>query len=265
MKTQLEEELPELIKHFDARIDAKIQVEQGAPAEESDSSETASENTTNNTQENSNSQDYYSLLVSVDAATQAPNGYLSPDSVQKLYQKIYHRVTKIMGNSPSHERYRLECVEYGYADHVNVREIRYGIFINVNCPGYSYVAESNSDFRWDDPVDYVSTVTDEISGKVWGFENSSSTGMTKEERERAARKAREEAESKAAEERSKKDSNRGSSSVTHNYSVDSGQSAYDKGYEDVDINGEYNEYRYEHDLDYALGVDDAMEDRDEWY
>lgn len=40
-------------------------------------------------------------------------------------------------------------------------------------------------------------------------------------------------------------------------------SAYDKGYDDVIENEDYDDKRYDSDSDYADGVDDAMEDWDE--
>lgn len=45
---------------------------------------------------------------------------------------------------------------------------------------------------------------------------------------------------------------------SYNKSYDS----YDKGYEDVWLNDDYDWNRYQNDWDYALGVDDAMDDFD---
>ncbi len=43
-----------------------------------------------------------------------------------------------------------------------------------------------------------------------------------------------------------------------------GLDAYDKGYEDISEDGDYDEDRYERDSDYADGVDDAMDEDDDW-
>ncbi len=59
-------------------------------------------------------------------------------------------------------------------------------------------------------------------------------------------------------------SSSGSSSYVY-HSNSSGWDSYDKGYSDVDENGEYDEYRYDWDDEYAAGVDDAMDDNHEWY
>ena len=38
--------------------------------------------------------------------------------------------------------------------------------------------------------------------------------------------------------------------------------SYDDGYEDVYFDGDYDDYRYSHDSEYADGVDDALDDLD---
>lgn len=42
-------------------------------------------------------------------------------------------------------------------------------------------------------------------------------------------------------------------------------SGYDDGYDDIYDDGDYDEYRYAHDSDYASGVEDAMDDVYEEY
>lgn len=42
-------------------------------------------------------------------------------------------------------------------------------------------------------------------------------------------------------------------------------SGYDDGYDDIYDDGDYDEYRYAHDSDYASGVEDAMDDVYEKY
>ena len=39
----------------------------------------------------------------------------------------------------------------------------------------------------------------------------------------------------------------------------------DAGFDDVYLDGEYDEERYQRDQDYADGVDDAMGELDEWW
>lgn len=55
----------------------------------------------------------------------------------------------------------------------------------------------------------------------------------------------------------------GSSSSSKKYSSDNTWKSYDKGYEDVYFDDDYDLKRYNSDPDYADGVDDAMED-EEW-
>lgn len=257
MKAKLEAELPELIKQFDNRIiDINVDVEQTRLDTKFTIAQTDSSGGYNN------KADYCTNLIRIEAKTSAPNGYISPANIQKLYQEIYNKQGQIRRNCQSYERYETKWREYMWDKHVNIERMRGGILLQVECPGYRYTAESNSDLKWDAPDDYAHKITDEISGKIWYFENSSSNGMTEEEIEAARRrKAKEEAE--AAKEKEKERSKHSGSGKSYVYG--GGLDAYDKGYEDVDIDGEYDEYRYEHDLDYALGVDDAMEDREEWY
>ncbi len=263
IKTQLEEELPEEIKQFDKRYDVKVAVEQTVPYTESDAWQEESSG------EQRPIQNYYTNLIRVEVKTVAPYGYISQDNVQKLYQEIYKKLSSVKSGSQSYEQYKTECREYRYNKEVNVAEIHNGILILAECPGYRYKAESNSNLVSDDPKEYAYEITDEISGETWYYRDESSNGMTevdilKERRSKAIEESK--AAEEEAKEKAKQKSKSGSqgSSVIHNYSG-GGTSAYDKGYDDVYFNGEYNEYRYDNDLDYALGVDDAMEDMDEWY
>lgn len=62
---------------------------------------------------------------------------------------------------------------------------------------------------------------------------------------------------------SKKSSNSSSKkSSTSSSKKKSSKDSYDDGYEDVWLNGDYDDDRYRRDWDYALGVDDAMEEFD---
>ena len=252
IKTKLEAELPELINHFDKRIEAKVNVEQTAPEVSSKLFEAKS-----------STQDYYGNLIKVEAEVVPPYGYMAPANVQKLYQEIYNKIIKLEAACPNYVLCKDAWHEYENDEYVNVKEIRKGIILYLECKGCRYKAESNSDLKSSRPDSYAYTVTDEISGTIWYFDSSGRNGMTAEEQRNAAeRKAKEEA--KAAKEKSEKSSKKSSAGSSNVY-TGGGLSSYDKGYDDVDINDEYDEYRYEHDLDYALGVDDAMEDRDEWY
>jgi len=56
-----------------------------------------------------------------------------------------------------------------------------------------------------------------------------------------------------------KSSTNSSSKKSYKYSC---EDSYDKGYEDVWLDDDYDDDRYEWDDDYALGVDDAMDDED---
>lgn len=258
MKAQLEAELPELIRQLDNRIvDINIDVEHTVPDTRFSLVQTSS------AEERKKTEDYCTFLIKVEAKTEAPNGYISPANVQKLYQEIYNKRSDIRRNSRSYERYEAEWRKYKSDKHVNIGQMRDGILLKAECPGYSYTAESNSDLVRTDPDDYAHKITDEISGKIWYFENGDSVGLQQEEIEaERRRKAKEEAAAAEAEE---KEREKAKSSLGSSYIYGGGLDAYDKGYEDVDIDGEYDEYRYEHDLDYASGVDDAMEDREEWY
>lgn len=77
-----------------------------------------------------------------------------------------------------------------------------------------------------------------------------------------------EADQKAYERRRQQEKEKqGSSSNSGSHSTSGGAGStrfkidsYDKGYDDAYFEGEYDEERYDRDLDYALGVDDAMED-----
>ena len=258
LKARFEAELPEMIKQFDSRYEVKVKVVQTEPDTKDDISQAES------SAKREKAQNYYTNLIKIEAKTVAPYGYVSPDNVQKLYQEIYKKQRKIYDSSQSYERYETEWRKYRNDDYVDIGNKRDGILLQVECPGYSYTAESNSDLIRTGPDDYAYKITDEISGKVWYFENSRSNGMTDEEIEAARRrKAKEEAEAAEAQEKERERNRSNNSGKAKVYG--GGLDAYDKGYEDVDIDGEYDEYRYEHDLDYALGVDDAMEDREEWY
>jgi len=59
-------------------------------------------------------------------------------------------------------------------------------------------------------------------------------------------------------------SNKSSSSKSNSYSSKKNSSwdSYDKGYEDVWLDDDYDWDRYQYDSDYADGVDDAMDDCD---
>lgn len=51
-------------------------------------------------------------------------------------------------------------------------------------------------------------------------------------------------------------------SYSGSYSSKQVHDAYDDGYDDLYYDGDYDEDRYDNDLDYATGVDDAMDDLD---
>lgn len=75
------------------------------------------------------------------------------------------------------------------------------------------------------------------------------------------RRAEEEAEKKRQEELRK---NKSSISYDSNKAYKSVE-RYDAGFDDVYLEGEYDEERYRRDRDYADGVDDAMGELDEWW
>lgn len=75
------------------------------------------------------------------------------------------------------------------------------------------------------------------------------------------RRAEEEAEKKRQEELRK---NKSSISYDSNKAYKSVE-RYDAGFDDVYLDGEYDEERYRRDRDYADGVDDAMGELDEWW
>jgi len=74
-------------------------------------------------------------------------------------------------------------------------------------------------------------------------------------------RAKEEAEKKRQEELRK---NKSSISYDSNKAYKSVE-RYDAGFDDVYLDGEYDEERYRRDQDYADGVDDAMGELDEWW
>mgnify|MGYP004477592911 FL=1 len=74
-------------------------------------------------------------------------------------------------------------------------------------------------------------------------------------------RAKEEAEKKRQEELRK---NKSSISYDSNKAYKSVE-RYDAGFDDVYLDGEYDEERYQRDQDYADGVDDAMGELDEWW
>ena len=55
-------------------------------------------------------------------------------------------------------------------------------------------------------------------------------------------------------------SNSGSSSSSYKPSSSNSKYSYDSGYDDVYMDGDYDQERYDRDDDYATGVDDAIED-----
>ena len=123
------------------------------------------------------------------------------------------------------------------------------------------------------------TITDTVTGMYWkkfsslrseygvyppeGYKWVSGQTILEVEiaKDNRERRAKEEAEKKRQEELRK---NKSSISYDSNKAYKSVE-RYDAGFDDVYLDGEYDEERYQRDQDYADGVDDAMGELDEWW
>ena len=209
--------------------------------------------------------------------------YFEPMQVQGIYRTICASAKKIMEKScPDRVKYKEAAQEYAYDRYIKLKKVHDGVELKVEAVGRIYKAYSESyDTNFEDDL---TEITDELSSTRWFYVNTenystypgykATTWLSEEEIE--SRRATEREAAREAEARRKEESdktmrwyNSGSSSSGKSGSSskykETGLDAYDKGYDDVDIDGDYDEYRYEHDSDYASGVDDAMDELDEWY
>ncbi len=253
-KEHTERELPELVMNADRKItEVRVQVVQSVPSKEDKT-------------------DYYGNIIEVDVNA---SKYRQPKEVEALYNAIYEARLDIVSNSCPNREIRREAVnKYRGNRYVEVADIRDGIRLRVECPNHIYYADSNADLRLNAPSGELTEITDELSKESWynydetDLVYNGSYGKrlwaTREQVERM--KQDKQLKEQAAEEESKKSqSKKESSDSTGRIDMEGGLGSYDAGYDDVDINDEFDEYRYEHDYDYALGVDDAMDDTDDWY
>lgn len=259
-KERIEDELPEPVKNANSFISkVSVSVVQSVTSKEEKA-------------------DYYGNLIEVEVSSVH---YLQPSEIAKIYDVVYEARKSIISSScPNRERYQEAVGKYRRDRYAELSEIHDGISLKVECPNHLYRAESNEDLDSTSPSYKLTEITDEFTSSAWYpvYENEIMYGgsyvkklwVTWEQYKKLkADKERKEQEEK--EQNKKSQSKTGSSASSRNsgksgsIDMDGGLDSYDAGYEDVYINDEFDEYRYEHDYDYALGVDDAMEDVGEWY
>lgn len=258
-KEHIEDELPESVKNATSFIsEVRVSVVQSAPSKEDKT-------------------DYYGNLIEVEVGSAH---YLQPSEIAKIYDAINEARNSIIRDScPGRERYQEAADKYRRDRYVDNIEIHDGISLKVECHNHLYKAEANEDLHSTYPKRGLTQITDELTSSEWyPFEErevfyDGSYGkklwLTWEQYKKLkADKDRKEQEEEAKSKKSQGkagSSSLGSSKSSGSIDMDGGLDSYDAGYEDVYINDEFDEYRYEHDYDYALGVDDAMEDIGEWY
>lgn len=255
-KTMVEEELPDMIAEYDADIsDVVVNVENSA--EYGKESITGSHYLF----------DEYTSTVNVDITL--------PDTEDDKYMcdryaKYYEDIRCMIKDIAEHKCKGMFAMD-DPSGGINDRIWSLDRYINITMHTEKHCLTSENEYKHVGP----GIISDLKTGR-WYEQDFNKTGgmkwindLTVTAREKMkqidydleVRKRKAEEEKEKAENRKK---NYGTSGTSKSKSRSDGNS-YDEGYDSIYDDGDYDDKRYDYDEDYALGVDDAMDELGDWW